>query len=725
MASIADARRDTLIAVGVGVLLSGLLGYWTFRRIAPPIRSLKTTVETIAGGDYSRDVPFARSPDELGDLARSVDVLKRGAMAMDEQRWVKTHAARITGELQGAATLDEFGSRLVSTLVPVLGGGVAAFYRLRGRGREPGAAPHRGLRFGSGGSGTAAIGGRARGSVRAGAQAGEPRGHPRGRSAHRVGRGRGGSGPGDGLAGDVPGRAPRGPRVRVVSPARRKREGPARRAVAGRRDEPRDPGPQHPDAGAPRPDAGAGAAARSAAGGARGRAGKGRGSHAAEVDVSRQHEPRDPDSDERDHRPLAPRAEDPDDSQAAGLHRQGPQRRDIAARDHQRHPGFLEDRGGEARPRDDAVPARRGDLDGHDRDRTEGAREGPRVSGRRPGLGAAGPAGRPPAPRPDPDEPRQQRREVHRAGRDPAEGGAARADRRAGQAALFGHGHGRRHDAGAGRAPLPALHPGRHVDDPQARGHGSRADDLQAARGVDGRPDLARERARRGEHVLLHRLAGPRHRGAARPVLPERAAASDHARRRRQPRRPRDPGRRVEGRQRSRGRRRFGRGGGRGREAARRLRSVRRRFHGLADARRRRAGGDAPDQERYGPPQAAGRRHGDGVRPGRGARGGREARRRGLSLEARHEVDAGRRARLDLRAEDPGESRRPPGRRVRAIEPARGRPDPADRGQPHQPADRASSSSRGSGPGSRSPTTEGRPSGCSRASRSRLRTTSS
>ncbi len=38
MASIADARRDTLIAVGVGVLLSGLLGYWTFRRIAPPIR---------------------------------------------------------------------------------------------------------------------------------------------------------------------------------------------------------------------------------------------------------------------------------------------------------------------------------------------------------------------------------------------------------------------------------------------------------------------------------------------------------------------------------------------------------------------------------------------------------------------------------------------------------------------------------------------------------------
>ena len=158
MASIADARRDTLIAVGVGILLSGFLGYWTFRKIAPPIRSLTTTVETIAGGDYSRDVPFAGSADELGDLARSVDVLKRGAIAMDEQRWVKTHAARITRELQGATTLDEFGSRLVSTLVPVLGGGVAAFYlfdgesqglrRIAGYGLAPGA-PDR-LRSGEG-----------------------------------------------------------------------------------------------------------------------------------------------------------------------------------------------------------------------------------------------------------------------------------------------------------------------------------------------------------------------------------------------------------------------------------------------------------------------------------------------------------------------------------------------------------------------------------------------
>ena len=125
-------QRAILIAFGLALAFSGGLGVLTFRRIVRPIRGLQSSVEAIAGGDYQMAVPFTNASDETGELARSVDVLKRGAMAMDEQRWVKTHAARITGELQGAATLDEFGSRLVSTLVPVLGGGVAAFYLFEG-----------------------------------------------------------------------------------------------------------------------------------------------------------------------------------------------------------------------------------------------------------------------------------------------------------------------------------------------------------------------------------------------------------------------------------------------------------------------------------------------------------------------------------------------------------------------------------------------------------------
>src|SRR6185369_6597955 len=106
------------------------LGFLTFSRIVHPIRSLETSVKSIAGGDYTKPVPFTRATDETGGLARSVDVLKQGAAAMDEQRWVKANVSRLTGELQVADSLAEFGRRLLSHLVPMLGGGAAGFYVL-------------------------------------------------------------------------------------------------------------------------------------------------------------------------------------------------------------------------------------------------------------------------------------------------------------------------------------------------------------------------------------------------------------------------------------------------------------------------------------------------------------------------------------------------------------------------------------------------------------------
>src|SRR5262249_33122551 len=55
---------------------------------------------------------------------------------MEEQRWVKTHAATLTGELQEAGSVANFGSRLLSGVAPLLGGGVAAFYVADGEGGD-------------------------------------------------------------------------------------------------------------------------------------------------------------------------------------------------------------------------------------------------------------------------------------------------------------------------------------------------------------------------------------------------------------------------------------------------------------------------------------------------------------------------------------------------------------------------------------------------------------
>ena len=158
--SITKSRRNMLIADATAMALTALLGFLTFRRIVKPIQALEASVKTIASGDYTHEVPFTQAADETGGLARSIEVLKRGAAAMDEQRWVKSCSSKLMTELQGATSVAEFGQRLLSGLVPMLGGGVGAFYlfeekcgqlrRVAGYGLAETAVPSKPIQLGEG-----------------------------------------------------------------------------------------------------------------------------------------------------------------------------------------------------------------------------------------------------------------------------------------------------------------------------------------------------------------------------------------------------------------------------------------------------------------------------------------------------------------------------------------------------------------------------------------------
>jgi PAS domain S-box-containing protein len=126
--AISESERQLLTATLVAILLSGILGYITFRKIVYPIRRLQVTVKSIAAGNYREDVPYTDSAGETGDLARSIAVLKQGASETAEQRWIKTNVAKITNTLQRAESVADFGERLLPGVVPLLGGGAAAFY---------------------------------------------------------------------------------------------------------------------------------------------------------------------------------------------------------------------------------------------------------------------------------------------------------------------------------------------------------------------------------------------------------------------------------------------------------------------------------------------------------------------------------------------------------------------------------------------------------------------
>jgi two-component system sensor histidine kinase/response regulator len=128
LAAVEQTRLQILAANLAALVLTGVVGFLTYRRIVTPIRSLERSINTVAAGDYTQSVPFTEATDETGGLARSIEVLKQGAAAIDEQRWVKSSASTIIGELQGSSSLPEFGQRLLSGLMPLLGGGVAGLY---------------------------------------------------------------------------------------------------------------------------------------------------------------------------------------------------------------------------------------------------------------------------------------------------------------------------------------------------------------------------------------------------------------------------------------------------------------------------------------------------------------------------------------------------------------------------------------------------------------------
>jgi signal transduction histidine kinase len=57
------------IALGGGVIVAGLLGFYLSRRIAEPLRKLSQAADEVAGGNYGVEVPTPRGSDEISHLS--------------------------------------------------------------------------------------------------------------------------------------------------------------------------------------------------------------------------------------------------------------------------------------------------------------------------------------------------------------------------------------------------------------------------------------------------------------------------------------------------------------------------------------------------------------------------------------------------------------------------------------------------------------------------------
>ena len=123
-----DTKFWAAAILGLGGLFSIIFAWLIARSIRIPAVELRSAVERIAAGDLQQEVPHTSYQNDVGALARAVSVLQAGARELEEQRWVKSHTATVSTELQSATSFVELAQIFFSITAPLLGVGHGVLY---------------------------------------------------------------------------------------------------------------------------------------------------------------------------------------------------------------------------------------------------------------------------------------------------------------------------------------------------------------------------------------------------------------------------------------------------------------------------------------------------------------------------------------------------------------------------------------------------------------------
>jgi len=86
-ADASSAIRSLFIASGLGLLLGLAVALWIgMSGLARPIAGLKAVMEALAGNDLKVDVPSTERGDEVGEMARTVEVFKKNGLEVERMR---------------------------------------------------------------------------------------------------------------------------------------------------------------------------------------------------------------------------------------------------------------------------------------------------------------------------------------------------------------------------------------------------------------------------------------------------------------------------------------------------------------------------------------------------------------------------------------------------------------------------------------------------------------
>jgi methyl-accepting chemotaxis protein len=118
-----NSLRWLMLATAIALLLAGVIAVWLGRGMAKPIRALETAMGNISSGKREIVVPGAGRSDEIGSMARAVQIFKDGLIESDRLRAAQEEQ-RATAQRERRGMMDALARKFetgVGTVVDAVG----------------------------------------------------------------------------------------------------------------------------------------------------------------------------------------------------------------------------------------------------------------------------------------------------------------------------------------------------------------------------------------------------------------------------------------------------------------------------------------------------------------------------------------------------------------------------------------------------------------------------
>ncbi|MCL7714769.1 response regulator [Stenotrophomonas sp. CPCC 101365] len=122
------AHRLSLALLVAGFLIILCTLWMVSRLVVSPINRLTDKMTRLSNGELDVEISGLGRGDEIGAIARALEVFRHNSVTSRDETWVKLSAGEVGALLQAAATSDAYAQALVSQIAPRIDAPIGVFF---------------------------------------------------------------------------------------------------------------------------------------------------------------------------------------------------------------------------------------------------------------------------------------------------------------------------------------------------------------------------------------------------------------------------------------------------------------------------------------------------------------------------------------------------------------------------------------------------------------------